>query len=98
MLYLIDGYNLLHALDVLPKRLGPKRLHYARLRLLEVLHGAFGDAAGGVTVVFDAAGAPPRVPEVQEYRGLDVRFAVRHEEADDLIEQLIRADPHPQKL
>jgi predicted RNA-binding protein with PIN domain len=98
MLYLIDGYNLLHALDVLPKRLGPKGLHYARQRLLDVLHAAFREDAGSVTIVFDAAGAPPSVRDVQEYRGLEVRFAVRHEEADDLIELLIRHEAHPQKL
>ena len=32
MLYLIDGYNLLFALGVLPHRAGPKGLENARLR------------------------------------------------------------------
>ncbi len=98
MLYLIDGYNLLHALDVLPRQLGPKGLHHARLRLLGLLHDAFGDQVGDVTVVFDAADAPPGASEVQDYRGMEVRFAVRYDEADDLIELLIRRDTHPRRL
>jgi uncharacterized protein len=98
MLYLIDGYNLLHALGVLHGRKGPDALQRARLRLLGTLHGGFGDQASQVTVVFDAANAPPGATEVQDYRGMHVRFAVHQEQADDLIELLIRRASAPRQL
>ena len=56
MHYLIDGYNLLHALGRLQTRTG---LEKARLRLLSRLHTAFGNESVHVTVVFDAAHPPP---------------------------------------
>jgi predicted RNA-binding protein with PIN domain len=97
MRYLIDGYNLLHAMGVLAGRTGPGGLEKARRRLLGLLRGAHGEQAAEVTVVFDAAGAPPGVPAEQEYQGVQVRFALRRE-ADDLIEELIRRDPAPRSL
>jgi uncharacterized protein len=96
--YLIDGYNLLFAMGVLTRRGGPTRLEKARERLLGLLAGAFGDEASSVIVVFDAANAPRGATEVQEFRGLQVRFAVRQDEADDLIEDLLRRDSTPKKL
>ena len=98
MLYLIDGYNLLYALGVLRGRVGPTGLEKARLRLLGLLRGAHGDEATEVTVVFDAAGAPPGAAEAQEYEGIQVRFAVRQPAADDLIEILIRQAGAPRQL
>jgi predicted RNA-binding protein with PIN domain len=99
MHYLIDGYNLLHAMGVVQGRLGPDGLEKARLRLLGLLRGAYGvEEASRVTVVFDAAGAPPGATEVSDYKGIRVRFAVRQPEADDLIESLIGQDSAPKNL
>jgi predicted RNA-binding protein with PIN domain len=99
MHYLIDGYNLLHALGGMPSgRLGPTGLDKARLRLLGLLRAVYGEEAPRVTVVFDAAGARPGATEVHDYHGIEVRFAVRQPEADDLIEQLIGSDSAPKKL
>lgn len=97
MLFLIDGYNLLHALG-LPKQLAPSGLHHARLRLLDLVRGAFGDDATSVTIVFDASRTPPGATEVQNYRGIEVRFAVHEKEADDLIELLIQRNVAPRQL
>jgi predicted RNA-binding protein with PIN domain len=97
MTYLIDGYNLLHAMGVLRDRVGPHGLEKARQRLLGLLQGALGVDATNVTVVFDAAAAPAGAQEEQVYRGIRVRFAV-HEEADDLIEDLIHHSPAPKQL
>src|SRR5262245_56721905 len=97
-IYLIDGYNLLHAMGVLSGRVGPGGLEKARERLLGLLAGGFGDEAGSVTVVFDAAKAPPHAPAEQKFRGVHVRFAVRQEEADDLIELLLREDSAPRRV
>ncbi|HEV3257429.1 MAG TPA: NYN domain-containing protein [Gemmataceae bacterium] len=98
MPYLIDGYNLLHAMGVLHGRLGPQGLEKARLRLLGLLRGSYGDEAPAVTVVFDAAGAPPGAAEEHDYHGLHVRYAVHQQQADDLIELLIQHDSAPRQL
>src|SRR5216683_3684936 len=96
--YLIDGYNLLHAMGVLRGRVGPQGLEKARLRLLGLLQGALGKDAGQATIVFDAAGAPAGTADEQDYQGIHVRFAVHHEQADDLIEALIRQTSAPKQL
>lgn len=97
MRYLIDGYNLMFALGLLTKQVGPTGLEPARRRLLEFLHGRFGDEAGRVAVVFDAARAPRRTPTEESYRGIHVIYALS-EEADDLIEDMIRHDTTPRGL
>ena len=98
MLYLIDGYNLLHAMGVLGGRVGPQGLAKARLSLLGLLRGALDKEASSVTVVFDAAGAPPGATDDQEHQDIHVRFASEHPQADDLIESMIRETPTPKQL
>jgi uncharacterized protein len=98
MAYLIDGYNLLHAMGVLRGRVGPQGLEKARQRLLGLLLGALGAEASSATIVFDAAGAPAGAEDEQEYQGIHVRFAVHQEQADDLIEDLIHHDSAPKQL
>jgi uncharacterized protein len=95
---LIDGYNLLHAMGVLHGRVGPNGLQKARLALLGLLHGAYGDESSRVTVIFDAAHAPPGAPSEEDFEGIQVRFAVHEKEADELIESLIRHHPAPRQL
>jgi predicted RNA-binding protein with PIN domain len=90
VLYLIDGYNLIHALGLLPRRRAPHLLEKARSGLLGLLHGSLGEQAAAITVVFDAAQAPPGLPAEQDHHGIHVVFAVHEAQADDLIEQLIR--------
>jgi len=98
MSYLIDGYNLLHAMGLLRGRGGPMGLEKARLGLLGLLQGVYRDEATAVTVVFDAANAPPGASQEEEYQGIHVRFAVQQEQADDLIETLIRHASAPRQL
>jgi predicted RNA-binding protein with PIN domain len=96
--YLIDGYNLLHALGVLKRKMGPGGLEQARLFLLGSLHGAFEEQSSNVTIVFDAAGARPGASGDEDYHGLHVRYAVGKEQADDLIEELIQQEARPKHL
>jgi predicted RNA-binding protein with PIN domain len=98
MHYLIDGYNLLHAMGALQGRVGPQGLEKARLRLLGLLRASYEEQASAITVVFDAAGAPPGSKEEQDFQGIHVRFAVHQKEADELIEDLIRHDSAPRQL
>jgi hypothetical protein len=97
MRYLIDGYNVLHAMGVLTGRVGPRGLEKARIALLGRLRFLHADDPGRVTVVFDAANAPPGAEREQEYNGLRVLFALR-EEADDVIETIIRQESAPKQL
>jgi predicted RNA-binding protein with PIN domain len=99
MSLLIDGYNLMHAAGILGHGLGPGGLERSRTALLNFLAESIDPAEKGRTiVVFDAASAPPGVPQSMEHKGLHVRFAARYEDADTLIEELIRHDAAPKKL
>ena len=97
MRYLIDGYNLLHAMGVLAGRVGPHGLEKARLALLGRLLALHADDPGRVTVVFDAARARAGAEREQEYNGLHILYALR-EEADDVIEAIIRRESTPRQL
>lgn len=92
--YLIDGYNLLHAMGAIQGKLAPGGLEQARARLLGLLAGSFDSAAGQVTVVFDAAGVHGGEP-VQDYHHIAVRFAVGFDQADDLLEDLLQHHSAP---
>jgi uncharacterized protein len=96
--YLIDGYNLLHAMGTLGGRVGPHGLEKARAGLLGLLHGALADQSPAATVVFDAAQAVPGVSAEQSSHGIRVLFAKNKEEADDVIERLIRHSSAPKAL
>src|SRR5581483_35244 len=97
MRYLIDGYNLMFALGLLSKQVRPDGVEPARRRLLEFLHARLGDDCGRATVVFDAARAPRQTPAEEYDRGLHIYYALS-QEADDLIEELIRRESTPQGL
>ncbi len=95
--YLIDGYNLIHALGFLHSQAGPHGLERSRLKLLQFLLDQLGSEASQATVVFDAAHAPRGARPIIVFKGIEVRFAVGVEEADDLIETLIHAYPVPRR-
>jgi predicted RNA-binding protein with PIN domain len=98
MSFLIDGYNLLHAMGLMSPRFGPHGLAKARHSLIGLVAGALGDRAASVTVVFDAAEAPPDAPHAFDQRGVHVEFARKGEEADDVLERLIRLNSAPRQL
>src|SRR5271157_4082764 len=96
--YLIDGYNLLYAMGLLVGEVSPPgELEQARTRLLALLHHTFGADGPLITVIFDAAGAPRRGNDQQVYHGIEVRFAVHQDQADDLIEELIHKCARPKQ-
>src|SRR2546421_10251174 len=84
-------------MGLLAGRVGPHGLEKARLALLGLVCGGHGAGASAVTVVFDAARAPPGAEPEAEYRGVRVRYALGGE-ADDVIEDLVRRDSAPRGL
>jgi uncharacterized protein len=92
--YLIDGYNLIHALGMIRRDLPPGGLEESRRRLLAFVAQSFGPDAS-VTIVFDAQHSPGHVSRRQSREGLHVEFAPAGQSADDRIETLIEeaADP-----
>jgi predicted RNA-binding protein with PIN domain len=99
MSLLIDGYNLLHASDVFPAQNEPATLERSRQALLDFLAEALPPKLLPRTIVaFDAIGAPPGLPRELAHRGLAVQFARRGGTADELLEDLIAAEPDPRNL
>jgi uncharacterized protein len=95
---LIDGYNLLHATGIVGRGIGPGSFERSRLAMLNFLAESLDPAElPRTTIVFDAHEASG-LPQVVEHRGIRVRFAAKYESADDLIEELIRADSAPRRL
>ncbi len=96
---IIDGYNLLNAAGILPRGVGPATLERARLALLNFLAESLqADELAQTVVVFDAAEPPAGARRELVHRGLEVRFAARGQDADTLIERLIRLHSAPRRL
>ena len=100
MLWLIDGYNLMHAAGAFDKHAkSGKIFHRKRRRFLDVLAGALGaDRASRTTIVFDAKKKPADFPVESTYQGMSIIFALGDENADARIEQLIAAHSAPKSL
>ena len=96
--FLIDGYNVIHALGLVHKQLAPKELEGARRRLVEFLHERLEALSGDITVVFDAKHKPRHVPSECSDGQILVQYAGRDMEADDVIEDLIAKNSRPQRL
>ena len=96
---LIDGYNLLNATGIVGRGVGPGTLERSRLALLNFLAESLDPGElPHTTVVFDAKNAPPGLPRTLEHRGIKVCFAPKDKTADEMIEELIRADSAPRRL
>lgn len=98
MKILVDGYNLLHASGVFGRARGPRGLEDSRRTLLDMLCLLLGDDRHQATVVFDAADAPPGLPDRSRHDGIEVLFARHHPSADALIEELIEDHHAPGHL
>jgi predicted RNA-binding protein with PIN domain len=96
MTYLIDGYNLMHAIGLARRDLPTGMLQRHRNRFLDWLADRVRGRADVVRVVFDALGSPAESPESD--RGpIRVRFAFGRT-ADDEIEELLASEPHPERV
>ncbi len=97
MRYLIDGYNLLHAIGLARTYGGRAGWDRARAQLLDWLADRHGASAADVTVALDAQNArgPGVISEV--HRGLRVMRKLGRS-ADDLIEDLVTAETSTESL
>jgi predicted RNA-binding protein with PIN domain len=82
---IVDGYN------VTKKGFGDISLEQQRGRLINGLGGIAAQSGAELTVVFDGAEKLVAVPGVP--RGVRVLFSRKGETADELIRQLVRAEP-----
>ena len=99
MSLLIDGYNVLHIVGIIGRGVGPGTLQRSRLALLNFLAESLEpQEVQQATVVFDAHDERVRLPRVLDHRGITVYFAAGYEDADTMIEELIRADSSPRRL
>jgi len=99
MTILIDGYNLLHAAGIIPRGVGRGTLERARRALLNWLVASLEPKqVAETTIVFDAANPPPGRPRQFEHEGLTVLFSSEHENADAMLEELIKRVAVPKRL
>jgi predicted RNA-binding protein with PIN domain len=91
--FLIDGYNLLHAVGWAPL---DGRLKPARRKLLDWLADSLSQHSADLRLIFDAQEGRSTRSEFT-HRGIPVRFAVGRT-ADDLIEELLAASSTPTGL
>jgi predicted RNA-binding protein with PIN domain len=94
--FLIDGYNLMHAVGMLRKGVPEGELARSRTRFLNWLADASKERNALLRVVFDAINSP-RASAESEHRGVRVLFAF-HRTADDLIEELLAAEGMPSQV
>lgn len=97
---LVDGYNVIFECGLTGRMDHPRALENGRFRLLRTLARKRNEAEREQTlVVFDAKLRPFRgSPAAMKVAGIDVRFAVNHDEADAMIEELIRQHSAPRQL
>jgi len=96
---LIDGYNLLHATGILGHGRGRGSLARSREALLNVLAESLpAEERDRTAIVFDAHDPPWGLSRKLDHHGITVYFASRHEDADSMIEDLIKTDSAPRKL
>lgn len=93
MRFLIDGYNLMHALGLAPT--AGLSLERSRLRFLDWIAVEIGKRSHDVTVVFDST--QTRGGNESVYRGIRLVFA-NARTADDLIEEWVQAETAPATL
>ena len=99
MRLLIDGYNVLHQSGLLGKGSGGVWLERGRKKLLDLLRNSLDPTTQLATqVVFDAYSSSSITTEITSYQEIKVHFSLGYENADELIEKLIREHHAPKSL
>lgn len=96
---LIDGYNVLFQSQLVGRGRGGNWLPAARQRLLQLLTSRLTQVELATTqLIYDAPQFGQAPPETILTSGMLVCYAVDHEEADDLLEKIVRTHPTPKLL
>lgn len=96
MTYLLDGYNLMHAVGLATKAMPAKAFERSRERFLDWLADAIADRTDPVRAIFDAAFAS-RPSNPYSHGRVEVVFA-RGQTADDHIAELVAVERLPETL
>jgi len=97
---IIDGYNLIFQCGLEGRSRSPRALERARNSLVATLANRLDDDERARTIiVFDAEKLPISVSEAQSVNsGINIEFAVNHDDADTLIEELIAKNSTSKQL
>ena len=91
MTWLVDAYNVIFSCKLLRASATTEELNRARFELINQVSSWINRQSGSsAIVVFDAKNPPRECPNVFHRDQLTVMFAREFDEADDLIEKLIR--------
>ena len=92
---IIDGYNLIHAIGLLPAtgrgvRYEPGVLERAREKMLELVIKDLPESwRKETTVVFDALEPPEFLPNSYQRSGVHIVFARDYQDADEMIIEMV---------
>lgn len=96
---LIDGYNLILTCGLAGRQRTAVALKHGRERLLREIAERLGELERQqITIVYDASRLPPGEQADSRQQGIRILFAIDHDDADSLIEQLIQQHSVPRKL
>ncbi len=97
---IIDGYNLMHAWGLARNRYGPGDLQRLRERFLNELAGGLtAEERSRTTIVFDAGDEAPKDQATSQcYETMRIVFALKEEDADARIEQLVSEHSAPRQI
>jgi predicted RNA-binding protein with PIN domain len=100
MLWLIDGYNLMHSAGAAGgKEVSREAFRRRRRRFLTILAESLGSQrARETTIVFDASSPPGDFELESTYQEMKIVFALGDENADARIEQIIAQHSAPKSL
>lgn len=95
----IDGYNLIFQCGLEGRRGDSLALEKARQRAIQTISKWLGDQRQQAAIVFDAARLPIKEDHnVSQRDGMTIIYAVEHEDADSMIEEIIRKHSSPKQL
>ncbi len=95
----IDGYNLIFQCGLEGKRRDSLALEKARQRAVQTISKWLGQQRLHTAIVFDASRLPIKEDhKVSEQDGLTIIYAVDFEDADSMIEEIIRTHSNPKQL
>jgi len=97
---LIDGYNLIFQCGLEGKRRSPVTIEKARDRLVSTLKNRLCDQERKqIAIVFDATKLPIKETEKVSVREeMTIYFSVDFDDADSMIEEMIRTNSNPKQL